>query len=369
MTAMHCTTSGPPSPRLSTWLALALGVSLALSGAPALAQDDLPDEDPPEDGDDAPTAAAPAVSPNPDADAPPIEEGDAEGDAKGAAHDGPPGDEIDGEDAAEDPTEDTDEADGPDLDEIVPVRELPPPVRVDPVQIAYDLARQAYEREDWPISLNRARKVQVLKKDHVGAILIEAGSLHRMRHWEESMKAYHTLEDDPGAGERVRKMINLYDNRWRRDQPSLSMGLTLRDDHALEDKAWKAGFAAEIEAPIAGPVAVRVDIVSGWQTNGQLGMKGAQMAALLAWQQPIGLWAVDAAVGPAMWLGRSKYWEGAYTGPFPGYRAAIGGSVRPLRNLGFRAELGHAGFWGTKALLGGFSGGLDGRLMVTGYVR
>jgi hypothetical protein len=293
-----------------------------------------------------PTAAVAQDDPSPLADEAPPEASD-----EGATDEEPPA------------------VDGPDLNDITPVRELPPVVIVDPIQIAYDLARQAYEREDWDLALSRTRKVQVLRRDHVGAILIEAGCLHRIREWEASMAAYHKVEDDPGAGEQVRKMVNLYDNRWRRDQPSLSMGVTFRDDHALENTSWRAGFAAELEAPITGPVAIRIDMVSGWQTNGQLGMKGPQLAAQLAWQQPIGLWAVDAAVGPAMWLGRSKYWDGAYTGPFPGYRAAVGGSIRPLRNLGVRVEMGHAGFWGTKPLLQGFSGGLDGRLMLTGYIR
>jgi hypothetical protein len=262
--------------------------------------------------------------------------------------------------------------DGPDLDEIDPVRQLPPPPAervVDPVERAYDLARQAYEREDWELALARARKVKVLDRDHVGATLIEAGSLHRLKQWEDSMEAFHAVEDDPGAGEQARKMIALYDNRWRRDQPSLSLGVTLRDDHAVEDKTWPAGFAAELEAPITGPLNVRIDFVSGWQTRGQLGVKGPMLGAMLVWQQPIGIWAVDAGAGPSMWLGRSMYWEQAYTGPFPAYRAALGGSVRPLRNLGVRMELGHAGGWGTKPLLTGFSGGIDGRLMLTGYLR
>ena len=261
---------------------------------------------------------------------------------------------------------------GPDLDTITPVRELPPPPLerpVDPVVRAYELARQAYEREDWELALARARKVQVLDRDHVGARLIEAGSLHRMHAWEAAMDAFHAVADDPGAGDQARRMIGLYDSRWRRDQPSLSMGLTVRDDHAIEDKRWPAGFAAELEAPITGPLNVRVDLVSGWQTRGQLGVKGPMLGALLVWQQPIGIWAVDAGAGPAMWLGRSAYWQASYTGPFPAYRAALGGSVRPLRNLGVRMELGHAGGWGTKSLLTGFSGGLDGRLMLTGYMR
>ena len=93
------------------------------------------------------------------------------------------------------------------------------------------------------------------------------------------------------------------------------------------------------------------------------------LGAMLVWQQPIGVWGIDAGAGPAMWLGRSNYWEQSYTGPFPAYRAALGGSVRPLRNLGVRIELGHAGGWGTKTLLTGFSGGVDGRLMLTGYIR
>lgn len=239
----------------------------------------------------------------------------------------------------------------------------------DPVVRAYEVAKAAYEREDWAGALDRARKVLVLDDDHVGARVIEAGSLHRLRQWEEAMEGFHALADDPGAGEDARRMIGLYDNRWRRDQVSLSLGGTFRDDHAVEGKQWTPGFVAELEAPIAGPVNVRFDFASGWETRGQLGVQGPIVAALITAHQPIGIWALDAGVGPGIWLGRSQYWNSAYTGPFPAYRAAAGASVRPLRNLGFRAELGHSGGWGTKTLLSGFSAGVDARLMVTGYVR
>jgi hypothetical protein len=284
----------------------------------------------------------------------------------GDATEAPPADDAPTDEAAGPPGR------GPDLSEISPVQELPPPPPVPavaPVARAYDLARQAYEREDWELALARARKVQVLDRGHVGATLIEAGSLHRLKAWEASMEAFHEVQDDPGAGAQARKMIELYDSRWRRDQPSLSLGVTFRDDHAIEDKEWPAGITGELEAPLAGPLNLRIDFVSGWQTRGQLGVKGPMLGAMLVWQQPIGVWGIDAGAGPAMWLGRSSYWEQSYTGPFPAYRAALGGSVRPLRNLGVRFELGHAGGWGTKTLLTGFSGGVDGRLMLTGYIR
>ncbi len=348
-----------------------MSVTLLLLAGLALADDDVDprisaDEDPPEDGGDITI----------------LGEGAGERPEKVVLDDG------DNEDTPERvvlvPAGEEDEADEEDDGArayLAPAAEPTAPVRAetdqltletlskDPVVRAYEVARAAYEREDWAGALDRARKVLVLDEDHVGARIIEAGSLHRLRQWEDAMAGFHALADDPGAGEDARRMIGLYDNRWRRDQPSLSLGATLRDDHAVEDKQWGAGFVAELEAPLAGPVNLRIDVASGWQTRGQLGVKGPQLAAMVTAHQPIGIWSLDAGVGPGLWLGRSLYWNSTYTGPFPMYRAAAGASVRPLRNLGLRAELGHAGGWGTKTLLGGFSAGLDARLMVTGYIR
>jgi len=153
------------------------------------------------------------------------------------------------------------------------------------------------------------------------------------------------------------------------DAPSISLGPTFRDDHAAASRSWSAGVAGNLEIPITVPVGVRLDAVSGWDTQGALGVRGPMVDLLAVWRHPFGTWAVDVAAGPGLWLGRSRYWDGAYTGPFPAWRGALGGAVRPHRNLGLRAELGLAGGWGTKPLLTGHSGGADARLMVTGVIR
>jgi len=153
------------------------------------------------------------------------------------------------------------------------------------------------------------------------------------------------------------------------DAPSVSLGPTVRDDHAAADRSWSGGVSGNVEVPVTPALGVRVDAVSAWDTRGALGVRGPMVDVLAVWRRPFGVWAVDIAAGPGLWIGRSRYWSGAYAGPFPAWRGAVGTGVRPHRNLGLRAEIGCAGGWGTRPLLTGHSSGLDARLMVTGVLR
>jgi len=234
---------------------------------------------------------------------------------------------------------------------------------------AWTTARAALDLQDWDGALSAAQDTLRADGDHGGAKFVEGYALHRMRRWETSLTAIEQVTADPEVGELARRHVALFDHRWRRDQPSLSLGLSMADDRGLTPRSLRPSFAAELEVPVVWRFNLRADLMTPWATADRLEMQGPLVGLMAAYQHPIGLWALDGAVGPTLWTGESGFWEGALGGPFPGLRAAVGGSMRPLRNLGVRAEVGWGATAGTRSMLNGWSRGFDARLMVTGYIR
>ncbi len=234
---------------------------------------------------------------------------------------------------------------------------------------AWTAARGAVEDGDWDGALQAARDTLKADDGHAGAKLVEGLALHHLREWEPAMSALHQVEDDPDVGALARQQIQRYDNRWRRDQLSLSVGLQMAGDRGLPPNGLKPAFAAQFELPVAWRFNLRADLATAWATQDQLEMKGPLLGLMAVYHQPLGLWALDGAVGPTLWTGRSGFWEQAQGGPFPGLRVAVGGSMRPLRNLGFRMEGGWGATRGTRPMINAWSSGVDLRLMLTGYFR
>jgi hypothetical protein len=229
-------------------------------------------------------------------------------------------------------------------------------------------ARGALEDEHWEAALVAAQATLQEDGDHAGAKFVEGYALHQLRQWEGSLKAIHQVVDDEEVGDLARRHVALYDNRWRRNQPSLSLGLGLNDDRGLTPRGMRPTFAAELEVPIIWQFSLRGDLTTPWATEDQLEMQGPLLGLMAVFQQPISIWAFDLAGGPTLWMGRSAFWKEQLGGPFPGLRLAAGGSVRPLKNLGVRLEGGWSATRGTHAMLNAWSRGFDVRLMLTGYV-
>ena len=152
-----------------------------------------------------------------------------------------------------------------------------------------------------------------------------------------------------------------------REDPSLSVGPVLRGDRA-RPVSLKGGAAFAGEFRAVWRLNLRVDLVTGWETADALRVKGPVLGALAVYHQTFDIYAADIALGPTLWLGRSQWWEGAFPGPFPGFRAALGTSVRPRPWVGGRLELGMDRARSSLPLLSGVSTGFDARLMITGFV-
>ena len=228
-------------------------------------------------------------------------------------------------------------------------------------------AQAAEAAGDWELALTLSRQCLVEDPGFADARLLEAHALQRNRNHPAAMRAYRTLLDHPVHGEEAAHQLANRDNRWRRDQPALSLGLGLYDDRGPHPRSLHPTLVGELELPVLWRLTVRADLTTNWPEDDALALQGPQVSALAAYHQPLGLWAVDLAAGPSVGFGRSVYWEGAVGGPLPGLRVAGGVSHRPHRNVGWRAEVGWGGLKGVWPALNSWSGGFDTRLLVTGY--
>lgn len=157
------------------------------------------------------------------------------------------------------------------------------------------------------------------------------------------------------------------DPRRQRSDPTLSVGPLLRTDRG-RPAALKSGVAVEAEAPMVWRFNLRGDFMSGQDARDDLRIQGPKAALMAVYHQPLDIWAVDFAVGPALWFGKSAWWEENYPGPWPGYRLAAGGSYRPHSWWGARAELSVDQHFGTYPLVNGTTIGWDFRLMATLWI-
>lgn len=232
---------------------------------------------------------------------------------------------------------------------------------------AWTEARGALEDADWEGALRAAQDTLRADGGHAGAKFVEGYALHRMRRWEASLRAIEQVVDDPQVGELARRHVALYDHRWRRDQPALSLGLSMNDDRGLHPRALRPSLTAQLEVPVVWRFNLRADLATAWATEGPLALQGPLVGLLPVYQHPVSIYAFDLAAGPTLWTGPSVFWEGAAGGPAPGARVAVGASARPLKNLGVRLEGGWGANRGTQEMLDGWSRGFDLRLLVTGY--
>ncbi len=162
----------------------------------------------------------------------------------------------------------------------------------------------------------------------------------------------HAADDDPRAG---------------RDHFSLALGPLLRTDRGRPARL-QSGLAIEGEVPLAWRFNLRLDYMTGHTPRDDLRIEGPKAALMAVYHQPIDIFAVDFALGPGAWFGKSSWWERAYPGPWPGWRAAVGGTYRPHEWVGARLDVGLDQHFGTYPLVNGTSTGWDLRLMLIGWV-
>ena len=152
-----------------------------------------------------------------------------------------------------------------------------------------------------------------------------------------------------------------------RDVFQLSVGPVFRTDRG-RPVAFKGGVALSLEMPVVWRFNLRFDAASPFDAAGELRVRGWIVSAMAVYHQPIDIYAIDVAVGPSMWAGPSAWWDGQFTGPWPGMRAALGGSIRPHPWVGGRVEFGTDHAWAGREWVTGASHGFDMRVMVTGFL-
>ncbi|MFM2248763.1 MAG: hypothetical protein RL071_4838 [Pseudomonadota bacterium] len=146
-----------------------------------------------------------------------------------------------------------------------------------------------------------------------------------------------------------------------------AVGPVLRSDRG-RPMGLKGGFAVELEAPVVWRFGARFDLVTGMDSADQLRATGPTLALMPVFRQPLDVYFIEAAAGPTLWTGRSAWWGGAYPGPFPGVRGALGFGLRPHPLVSGKLELGTDHSWGTHPFVNGQSHGWDLRLMISGHL-
>jgi len=149
-----------------------------------------------------------------------------------------------------------------------------------------------------------------------------------------------------------------------RDDPTLAVGALLRTDRG-QPAAVQSGLAALVEVPVTWRFNIRGDFMTGQDADDALRIQGPKAAVMAVYHHPIDIFAIDAGLGPAVWFGKSSWWESKYPGPWPGYRLAVGGTYRPHPWLGARLAFGFDQHFGTYPLVNGSTAGWDLRVMAT----
>jgi hypothetical protein len=174
---------------------------------------------------------------------------------------------------------------------------------------------------------------------------------------------------DPEVSALARRYVATFADRWSRDDLSVALGPAFVDAREPVWSSVDVVGVGEVQVPLGGPVAARLDGSTVARTWDALALRGPVVSALAVVSMPLGpgVWSVDAGLGPSVWIGRSERTDGAWDGAFPGARGAAALSVRPVRRVGARAELGYAAHFGARPDLGGVSHGADVRLLAVGW--
>lgn len=144
------------------------------------------------------------------------------------------------------------------------------------------------------------------------------------------------------------------------------LGPILRSDRGTP-VGLLGGLAIELEAPVLWRFGLRADFASAMDSRDQIAATGPTITLMPLYRQPLGPYFLDVAAGPGLWTGRSAWWGGAYPGPFPSVRGAVGFGLQPHPLVSGRLELGTDHAWGTRPFVNGKAHGFDLRLIITGH--
>lgn len=212
----------------------------------------------------------------------------------------------------------------------------------------YLRALAAWDRGEWGTALAEAEAALAAEPGHRPARLLEGYALFRLDRPEDGVGVLQALAAEPVSTEydgviqrRADRLWHRWADRARRDQVAVSGGFVLPVEKRYDTILPNVGLTAEVEVPVPGPVAVRAEVLLPVQPEGLFDVGGDYIGLEAVLHHPLGrgVWAVDAALGPELWLARGGYWSDGNQ-PYLGLRAAAGLDVRPARRVGFRLQAG-----------------------------
>jgi hypothetical protein len=174
--------------------------------------------------------------------------------------------------------------------------------------------------------------------------------------------------DDPEIASRAHRVSERWLSRRRRDEPAFSLGQSVLAGATYGNPAPRIAWIAEGQVPIRGPLLVRASVATPWGPVDELDVVGPRVGVLADVQIPLGegVWRVDAAVGPSVWVAAGDYWPSGLS-PFVGGRASAGIDLRATRRVGFRVEGGASWYPAADRALPFYSQVADARAILTLY--
>ena len=247
-----------------------------------------------------------------------------------------------------------------------------------PTKSHYLEGLEAYESGAYAHALDETQKSLDSNADNAPALLLKGYALARLGRLSEGEEVVEALVSnselavsEPEVYALANRYINIWGNRWHRKDLNASVGYSSADLRGPFSDHQGKSLAVELEYPLARGN-LRLDVSGPSRTTDILQLSGMTVAALWVQHNPIesGLWQLDLAAGPSLWLGSSNAISGRFVeGVFPGARTAVGLSLRAWRCAGLRAEAGYSAHAGARSDLPYLTHGPDLRVMMTGYAR
>jgi Tetratricopeptide repeat len=231
-----------------------------------------------------------------------------------------------------------------------------------------------WQRGRWTEAQNKVEAVLAIDPAFRPARLLLGYCLIRRDRQEEGMAVLDALvaeEPTTPYEEAIRSRASLllgrYRDKMRRDQIALVMGTEGLVERRLDGVAFRLGAAVQLDVPIRDVLGIRAEwsgaVPASNSFGGELVVDGHHFALMARATLPIGrgLWSVEGAVGPAIWLATGRHWPDGNE-PFVGVRTALGSDWRFSRRVGLRMEAGWS-FWpGQQAELPWLGQNLDSRV-------
>ncbi len=231
-----------------------------------------------------------------------------------------------------------------------------------------------WQRGRWLDAQNKVEAVLAIDPGFRPARLLLGYCLIRRDRQDEGMVVLDALvKEEPttpyeeAIRSRASLLLGRYKDKIRRDQLALTIGTEGLVERRLDGLAFRLGAAVQVDIPIRDILGIRAEwsgaLPASNSFGGELVVDGHHFALMARASLPIGrgLWSMEGAVGPSIWLATGRHWADGNE-PFLGLRTALGSDWRFSRRVGLRMEAGWS-FWpGQQAELPWLGQNLDSRL-------